>query len=435
MMLLRVPGLIGRRMLAEASELQCVEIADSAAPDTDLAVLLAAWARDNAPGQDQALLPGVLDDTPVFERRAVSSADVEALRADPQASDQPYLTFSVSDGVEVLQLTVLASRCENGWRGIIIAGAADLPASLIDPWTASITGERQQSGTGEPRTYTGIGQSPGSPHFGSHLGMQAGEQKLLDSCSFPARDSRRVERYLRMLAVARTAGDFRLLVSSDTSGPEPIPSAVWYALLAFTQLDLSPFLPGEQELAHQDGGLSLPLSVLAPVQLYTTNSSPQYGKGHAPDCRHGRSGPISLDPGNDLLAVADLVRKKDHDWCSRCGGYAVRRLNEVQLGYYRATHHLLDISRQLDRHASSPDSLGREYASISSLLAQVRELAERKPDPQASWYGSDHECWREASRAVESQAQRLAALTRRPSPSTEGAATVLPLRRDHGERQ
>lgn len=74
-------------------------------------------------------------------------------------------------------------------------------------------------------------------------------------------------------------------------------------------------------------------------------------------------------------------------------------------------------------------------ASISSLLAQVRELSERKPDPEASWYDSDHERWLEASRAVESQALRIAALTRQPSPSAEGSATVVPLRRDRGERQ
>jgi hypothetical protein len=44
---------------------------------------------------------------------------------------------------------------------------------------------------------------------------------------------------------------------------------------------------------------------LAYVQAYTTNSDPRFGKGHGPHCQHARDGLISLDPGYDLLTVAE----------------------------------------------------------------------------------------------------------------------------------
>lgn len=35
--------------------------------------------------------------------------------------------------------------------------------------------------------------------------------------------------------------------------------------------------------------------------------------------------------GGDLLTVTDLMARTDFDWCSKCGGCAIRKLTEFQL--------------------------------------------------------------------------------------------------------
>lgn len=95
-------------------------------------------------------------------------------------------------------------------------------------------------------------------------------------------------------------------------------------------------------------GLGLPLAVLAHVQLYTTNTHRGYGKGHSPYCSHARR-QDHLDSRYDLLTVAELLPIQEPEWCSKCGGYAVRRLDDVQLRYYRSAHRLLWISHQLQQ--------------------------------------------------------------------------------------
>ncbi|MFI9389568.1 hypothetical protein ACIG53_01685 [Streptomyces bauhiniae] len=69
---------------------------------------------------------------------------------------------------------------------------------------------------------------------------------------------------------------------------------------------------------------------MAAVQLYTTNASPLIeGKGHSPLCRHAHERAVVA--GDDLLTVADLMERTDFDWCSKGGGYAMRRLSDTQL--------------------------------------------------------------------------------------------------------
>ncbi|GAA1294140.1 hypothetical protein GCM10009634_48090 [Saccharothrix xinjiangensis] len=131
---------------------------------------------------------------------------------------------------------------------------------------------------------------------------------------------------------------------------------MWRALLSPHQLDLTPFRSLQEQGTRRRSALGLPLAVLAHVQLYTTNYRPEYyGKGHSPYCSHARR-QDSLDMGYDLLSVAELLVLEQPDWCGKCGGYAVRRLDDVQLRYYRSAHRLLEISEQLDRRRKATTS-------------------------------------------------------------------------------
>jgi len=54
-MLLRAPGLVGRRLLEETSDLQCIEVTDTTGTGAEPAELLAAWVRENLPSQEGGL--------------------------------------------------------------------------------------------------------------------------------------------------------------------------------------------------------------------------------------------------------------------------------------------------------------------------------------------------------------------------------------------
>ncbi len=53
------------------------------------------------------------------------------------------------------------------------------------------------------------------------------------------------------------------------------------------------------------------------------------------------------DSAEPTRLLAALLARTDFNWCSRCGGYAVRRLTDPQLSYCRAAHRLHDLKRQL----------------------------------------------------------------------------------------
>ncbi|QNE77237.1 hypothetical protein F0344_23865 [Streptomyces finlayi] len=82
------------------------------------------------------------------------------------------------------------------------------------------------------------------------------------------------------------------------------------------------------------------LGPLANLQVYATNPQGLYeGKSHGV-CVHQKS----LSPEHDLLTLHDFVPLYLQDpgygywtgsgWCSKCAGYAVRRLNEEQFAHY-----------------------------------------------------------------------------------------------------
>ncbi len=110
--------------------------------------------------------------------------------------------------------------------------------------------------------------------------------------------------------------------------------------------------------------------------------------------------------GDDLLAVADLMARTDSDWCSKCGGYALRRLTDTQLSYYCAAHRLHDVNERLDSQTGVPDS------DPSAVIACLDELATWQPVDEAESCSSDSWQWQETVRDLTRMAATSPAVTR-----------------------
>jgi uncharacterized protein YukE len=396
--LVRVPDLIAQRLLAEETDFAVAELED---PGHGYGDVLAAWVDEHMPRGDGVLLPGVLDDGPVAERRPLTTADIMALRSERE-DEGVYVVFSASGGFEAVPLQVLAERCKSGWRGILVAGADDLPSALMAPWAeqvASVDTESSASSWARPE--------PGDESFGFTLSVVAGEKALERPYAFGfqsvADSPREVSRCLGLLAIARGVHDLRTL--AQRYDRQALPPVVWEALLAFDRLDLTPFRTTENRRTGTPG-LGLPLGVLAHVQIYTSNSDPDYGKGHAASCRHVRDGGIALHPGDDLITAADLVEGQ-FDWCSKCGGYAVRRLTDAQLAHYRAAHRLQRINDEIGSEMAYKQARADE---ITRLLVEygeeLKQLASWNPSP-TQMFSSEQDRWREVVRGVEDSLHRL----------------------------
>lgn len=62
---------------------------------------------------------------------SVTLDHIRALRTLIPGADVLYLVFSASGGAEALPLTTIERRLAKGWLGVLIAGARDLPGSVI----------------------------------------------------------------------------------------------------------------------------------------------------------------------------------------------------------------------------------------------------------------------------------------------------------------
>ena len=353
LILLRLPDIVAQ-VLLEDRILRCEEVEQ---PEGDPAAWLSRRVRE--PESTAALPLGVLDDGPVADRRVIGATEAAALST-TRVGEHLYLVQTPT-GVDVTYLEGLASRVNSGWRGVLLASSADVPASLVDEWVSK------------------VGSWPEDKQF-DPLGIEDGERYL-------AQLGRDVEADMRTLAIARMATDLRMIGTRDGRSPR---RAVWIALLTAHQLDLTPFRSPEDEHPYYRRGLGLPLSVLAHVQLYTTNIHPSYGKGHSPYCGHARrEGRVDLS--YDLFTAADLLAMPEPDWCSKCGGYAVRRLDDNQLRYYRDAHRLLVVRDRLDRRHGEPisDDLREELDKLAE--ANVRRVDE---------YGPDRQQWSEVVRSL-----------------------------------
>lgn len=372
---LRAPRLIVEQLLARTALVRF----EPEPPD-------APTAADEA----SPLGSGVFDDTAVHQRRPLTAEHLRLLSTAPGAEDQLYIVFSTDAGTEALPFKELKRRAARGWRGVLVAGSADLPAALIEPWSEAI-GHRPEEPSAVWRERI---RRADDPLFGERLGLAVGAERA----AWPvfSDDPRARERNLRLLAVARGVPDLRSLDSGyDRAGrPLSLPRAVWHGLLAHSQdLDLQPFeVPNDSSWKRSGGGI--PLGVLARVQVYAVNADPRYqGKGHSPFCAHVREG--GLVPDDDLLTIADLLGDTKFDWCSKCGGYAIRRLTDTQLTHYRAAHRLHDIAQQLDtgRGGFDPSRLGQ-------LVEQLLELEKWDPAADDRSYSEDSHRWHQIVREL-----------------------------------
>ncbi|MBW5259289.1 hypothetical protein [Streptomyces poriferorum] len=381
---LRVPEPVAARLLSRnESALSCIA--------QDAAV---AAAPELPPEEEQPLGPGVFDDTPVSDRRPVTAAHLRAQRLASRDPDQLYLVFSMTAGPEVIALTVLERRCAAGWEGVIIAGADDLPGTLVEAQrdAASADGAPDGESVWLPRVHNSR-----NPDFGRSLSTGEGERLLARLC----KGRQDVNRALRSLALARGVRDLRELdgrYEDEGRRLGPFTRDVWHGLLAMEQLDLEPFEPA----SDTGSGSDLPLGVLAPVQVYTTDAAGQYqGRAHSPACRHLRDLEVASD--DDLVTIEQLLQNTRFDPCSKCGGYAIRRLSETQVSYYRAAHRLHNLTQTVGR-----TTVRRQDSS--SLLTELDELEDLQSTD--AWFNSDGTGARRWRRTVSQLRSTLTAATR-----------------------
>jgi hypothetical protein len=422
--LLKVPLTVAERMLAEHSILSCASCASDGNDEAAYKDLLVTARQTRlAEASHSAFVPGVLDDTPISQRGAVTLNEVRALREALDECRQVFVVCSVTGGVEILPLATVEERCKSGWTGILVAEAGDLPVSLFASHLGvQTTADASEGDNDAPASVWDDRHLPAEhADFGEHLGYAAGDRKL--SWAHHRRDGIRVlERNFRILTLARGVHDLRTLDFESDSGVRATPQDVWYALLLVgDQLDLRPFRPRTGD-GNWQSGLGLPLSALADLQIYTTNADPRIaGKGHSPFCQHVRE--RGVHRGDFLLTLGELMYRTDLDWCANCGGYAIRRLSDKQVAYYRVAHRLLDmdqaLTRELDRQPASKE------VDLASADAAFSDISQWLHGGQQRIQAGD--IWRvqDVVRELRSKADQLARYRRDGWP---GTGSVIPLK-------
>lgn len=425
--LLKVPQLIGDRMLQGDLELKSAGCPADPADEAAYAGLLSARAENHVEEAGHgAFLPGILDDTPVSDRQLVTAADVQALRDVLDERRQLFIVFSADTGLEILPLGRIEERCRDGWRGILIAEAGDLPSSLYEPLVESfrdVSDDDSDTGAAMQPWWRIRSRTTDHPGFGEHLGTSVGVGSMRQLSR--RKDDRETERNLRILALIRGVHDLREVGDDSLDAPaSAIPYAVWQALLVPDQLDLRPFLPPDPG-SRWRSGLDMPLGVLATAQIYTTNADPRVaGKGHSPFCNHaGDHGRVTRH--YFLLAPGDLIRRTDLDWCSKCGGYAVRRLTDAQVQYYRIAHRLQDINQQLTRELAER---GQPIADLAAVAADLSGFAQWLRHHHQPWQSGD--TWRieDLLRTLKEKAEQLGRYRQDGWPDTGSVIRLHPRR-------
>jgi hypothetical protein len=134
----------------------------------------------------------------------------------------------------------------------------------------------------------------------------------------------------------------------------------------------------------------VPLGQLATIPVYCSDARrrwearrPWDGKAHGPGCQHHKQ----LHGDDDLLTLGEWVERLsdaagESSWpcepcgCSRCGGFAIRRLDNVQLGYWRAVHEVYQAAKAIEaceQHLAGTCEPGRECEQCDrALLAFAR---------------------------------------------------------------
>jgi hypothetical protein len=138
-------------------------------------------------------------------------------------------------------------------------------------------------------------------------------------------------------------------------------------------VDLTPFRDG------------VPLGQLAAIPVYCSDVRRQWtarrqweGKAHGPGCQHHKN----LRGDDDLLTLGEWVElstavavqpswSRDACVCGRCGGFAVRRMDAVQLRYWRAVHEVYQTSKAIEtceQHLAGACEPGREPEGCDRAL-------------------------------------------------------------------
>ncbi|MFD5028509.1 hypothetical protein [Streptomyces sp. NPDC058373] len=347
----RVPELVAARLQAQPSVL-LYETPAQQAPQPQ--------SGPKVPEADEGLRPGVFDDTPVHGRQLLRPEHLRALRTAGADAEQLYAVLGSGTGMEVVTLSVLEQRCAAGWEGVVLAAARDLPDALF----RSRLQEETRDAPDRERVWAVPVSDPEQEAFGRSLSAVEGERVLVRLCE----RHRQAGQALKSLALARSVADLRDLEASgydDRGTPlRAFVPDVWHGLLAMEQLDLEPFASA----SHRDWpqGSGLPLGVLASVQVYTTDAFGRYqGRAHSPGCAHRRPY-LGVDRQDAMVTLDELLDNEGFDPCSKCGGYAVRRLGDTQVAYYRAAHRLHRILQYSSSHRRT-DVTGEAAQTLKEL--------------------------------------------------------------------
>ncbi|MEU5980093.1 hypothetical protein [Streptomyces sp. NPDC047315] len=388
---LRVPEPIAARLLSQRSRLVYETQAEETPPAGDTALAL---------GAGSGLGLGVFDDTPVYGRQLLRQEHLRALRDTPGGAEQLYAVLSMDAGVEVVTLGALEQRCAAGWQGVILTAASDLPDVLVDTALRPYAGESAESDDVWARPV----YDPEEDEFGRSLSVSEGERVLVRLC----REKREIRQALKSLALARSLPDLRDLeavVEDERGYPlRPFAAAVWNGLLAMEQPDLEPFASDDNEDWPEGSGL--PLGVLASVQVYTTDAFGRFqGRAHSPGCAHRRPY-TGVDRQDEKASIEELLRAKGFDPCSKCGGYAVRRLSDAQVAYYRAAHRLHSLIRI--------SASGSGAAEAGSYLSRLDELSGLDDQTEQAWFPDRGQArrWRQVVIRLRATLQNRGALER-----------------------
>ncbi|MER7315149.1 MULTISPECIES: hypothetical protein [Streptomyces] len=123
---------------------------------------------------------------------------------------------------------------------------------------------------------------------------------------------------------------------------------------------------------------------------------------HSPGCQHQR-GDRGLTWNYDLVTVEEMVRAEEFDPCSKCGGYATRRLTEAQVAYYRAAHRVHEIADRVRWAAGNRERAG----DCTAFVAEVKKWSHK--DAVDEWLETEEQAtrWHQMMRELSRTAQQL----------------------------
>jgi hypothetical protein len=189
----------------------------------------------------------------------------------------------------------------------------------------------------------------------------------------------------------------RLAAVDDLRGVDLAGEAVRYGLMRSFLLHALLVRGDCVDLTPFEGGV--PLGHLATVPVYCSDVRRQWAsKPHGPGCQHHKN----LRGDDDLLTLGEWVGRlsaaaQKSSWsrevcvCSRCGGFAIRRLNTVQLRYWRVVHEVYQAAKVIAGHeqhrtdVSEPDREleRRDRARALQTFTDVGVALERYEDESA----------------------------------------------------